>query len=395
MNKRLQDFMYITKRGRNGTLVLCILAICILIFPEIYKRLSPETVYIFPDNPSEQNPPKPMENTASTINTFVNLSPTIIDPNTATKDHFIQVGLSKKQANTILNYRNKGGKFFNTNDLKKIYGLDENTFEKIKPFIKINTTKRTEKTTNNKPDFETKSDIESTPAKPVIITAPAKKFDPNTINADDLLAMGLPEKIINTMMNFRNKGGKFYKPEDLQLIYGMKEEWYKKLESSIEISNTKNQSKQKNQPTTLKTPTPNKEKSIARVDVNTATIEDFKQLRGIGPYYARKIVNFRDKLGGFTDIDQIGSTYNLPDSVFQKIKPFLDHSPIFQKININTATDKILAAHPFINRKQAGLIIKYRKEHGAYQSMKDLRKIRAFKADFLERIAPYLSFGER
>ena len=82
--------------------------------------------------------------------------------------------------------------------------------------------------------------------------------------------------------------------------------------------------------------------------MNKATIQEWQQLKGIGPYYAKKITAFRQKLGGFASIEQIGTTYKLPDSVYLQIQPHLSLSPVFRGLPINTATIDILAAHPYL-----------------------------------------------
>ena len=104
-----------------------------------------------------------------------------------------------------------------------------------------------------------------------------------------------------------------------------------------------------------------------------------------------RIVNFREKLGGFYSIEQVRETYGLPDSTYQKIKLNLklDNSEV-KKININNASVEDLKSHPYIRYNIANAIIAYRKEHGSFSAISDLKKIMIITDEVYQKIAPYL-----
>ena len=107
------------------------------------------------------------------------------------------------------------------------------------------------------------------------------------------------------------------------------------------------------------------------VDINKADTSAFISLPGIGNKLALRIVNFREKLGGFYSIDQIGETYGLPDSSFQKIKPFLKlETSLLKKFNINSATKDEMKLHPYIKWNLANAIVEYRNQHVFVLSLK-------------------------
>ena len=203
------------------------------------------------------------------------------------------------------------------------------------------------------------------------------------------------DKTIKTIENYRSKGGRFYKPEDLQRIYGLHDDEYKRLRPYVKIESITSKandgfvsSKPKNEIQTSKT-------DAARfpiVDVNTADTTAFISLPGIGSKLAARIVTFREKLGGFYSVEQIGETYGLPDSTFQKIKQYLklDNASV-KKININTATVDELKTHPYIKFNLANPIVAYRNEHGAFSKLEDLKKLMAVSDEIYEKIAPYLT----
>ena len=115
-------------------------------------------------------------------------------------------------------------------------------------------------------------------------------------------------------------------------------------------------------------------------------------MRGIGPAYAKRIITFREKLGGFSSVEQVAETYGLPDSTFQNIKSRLQPSPVLHKIAINTISVAELRAHPYLETRQATAIVSFREQHGAFHSVDDLRNIRALPAAVLEKLRPYLEF---
>ena len=192
-------------------------------------------------------------------------------------------------------------------------------------------------------------------------------------------------------MNYRNSGAKFRHKEDFKKVYGVSEEDYLTLAPFIGIP-------EKINPITTKTIIPKNiprnfsKVSALKIDINRSSVEDWKQLKGIGEITAKRIVNYRDKLGGFISIDQLKTTYNIADSVIDKVAHQLIISPILNKIPINTISAETLLLHPYIKKKQAYLIVNYRTNHGQYTQLEDLEKVKALTPDFIKRIAPYLSF---
>lgn len=215
-------------------------------------------------------------------------------------------------------------------------------------------------------------------------------FDPNTANEAEWKRLGIRDKTIQTIFNYRSKGGKFFKPEDLQRIYGLRSVDYERLKPYVQIA-----SQRKEQPSgfvaAAESKIERKEYAAVAVDINSADTAEWKKLKGIGSGYARRIVNFRSKLGGFVSVEQVKETFGLPDSVYQQIKPQLrfDASSV-QQIDLNKASIDELKAHPYIAYAVANAIVQYRKEHGDFTAVDDIRKIGAIDAPLFNKIAPYL-----
>jgi competence protein ComEA len=215
------------------------------------------------------------------------------------------------------------------------------------------------------------------------------RFDPNTVNAAGWRKLGVNNRTIRTIQNYISKGGRFRKPVDLQKIYGMKKEEYERLLPYVQIIadttprfNYSNAGKKEKY---VKAPPP-------IVDINMADTTAFIALPGIGSKLATRIVNFREKLGGFYSVNQLGETYGLPDSTFQLLKPRLQCAVTsIRKMNINTADANTLKQHPYIRWNIANAIVQFRQQHGNYRSPNDLQQIVLITPELFQKIVGYIT----
>jgi competence ComEA-like helix-hairpin-helix protein len=216
-------------------------------------------------------------------------------------------------------------------------------------------------------------------------------FDPNTATTEDWKRLGVKERTIQTIQNYLSKGGKFHQPEDLYKVYGLKQEDVARMIPYVSIKTEEPVA------SSTKEPSANFENKKAKsfpaiIEINSADTTALIALPGIGSKLSQRIISFRDKLGGFNSIDQVGETFGLPDSTFQKIKSNLTcNNSGVKKININTADINILKAHPYIRYALANVIIQYRTEHGNFNSVTDLNKISMMNDDLFRKISPYLT----
>ncbi len=369
MRHHFFHYLHFTRKERNGTLVL--LLICILVFatPDILRRRrAPEhtdfsgfrqEIQAFRDSISSRT-------AASEPQLFY------FNPNTASLEDFMRLGLSQKISAMICKYRDKGGQFRRPEDFKKIWGLPEEDFERLLPYIRMESAAR------EAPEKRWESR-----------QAEAFSFDPNTATEDDFQRLGLPKWTVQSILRYRSKGGKFRRAQDFQKIYNLSEEDFSRLEPHIMIGATAASQAVAYQPGTATTP---KWPAKKPIDINLADVETWSTLPGIGEKRAQQLVNYREKLGGFLSIDQVGQMYNLPDSVFQAIRPLLllENRDI-RKINLNTVSVAGLDAHPYFSRKQAELIVNYRTQHGPYRSVDDIDKIIPFTDKvWLAKVKVYL-----
>lgn len=266
---------------------------------------------------------------------------------------------------------------------------DHSEFEKEIAALKI---KRADSTYTFKRKFEDREDSDQPYNQPYENRYNDKKewkgelfyFDPNTLDQAGWQRLGVRDKTISTIKNFLSKGGKFYKAEDIKKIWGLNEELAGKLIPYIQIE-------KKEYAVTDKPVYEKKVYAPTVIDINTADTTAFIALPGIGSKLAQRIVSFRDKLGGFHTIDQVGETFGLADSTFQKLKPRLrlDNNTLRQ-VNINAATIDELKAHPYIKYTIGNALFQYRVQHGNFSSVKDLKKIMLVTDEVYNKLLPYV-----
>ncbi len=202
------------------------------------------------------------------------------------------------------------------------------------------------------------------------------EFNPNDASPEELQKLGFSEKLTQTIVNYRKKGGRFYYKEDLMKIYGMDTAHYRMLEPYIIYKKVKVDT--------------NFKSSARRIELNSCVKEDLMQLYGIGDKLSDRIIKFRDGLGGFYDVSQLNQVYGIEESTFNKIKSQLYVEGDIKKININLASESELSSHPYINYKLAKLIVEYRSQHGNYSQLTDLKKLHLMTEEVYDKLAPYL-----
>lgn len=213
-------------------------------------------------------------------------------------------------------------------------------------------------------------------------------FNPNNLSAEQWEKLGLSERQIKVIKNYEAKGGKFYKKEDLQKIYSVTKEDYRRLEPYINIPersfvNTFNTAPKKEF----------KSKPAVIVEINHADSEQLTTIRGIGPAFATRIIKYRNRLGGFYRKNQLLEVYGLDSAKYEEIeKQVTVSSNEITKINLNTCTFDDLKRNPYLSFKQINAIIQYRKQHGNYKGIADLKNIAILPEEVINKIEPYFSY---
>lgn len=224
-------------------------------------------------------------------------------------------------------------------------------------------------------------------------------FDPNNTNDKEWKLLGLNEKLINTINNYISKGGKFYKKQDLKKIYGLSPEQYKVLEPYIRIPDTYNKnvySLTKNNSNDYFVPHINyvRDKSAnetLRIEINSADTSCFKKLKGIGSVFARRIVKYREFVGGFVNKNQLLEVYGINEETFENIEQYLLVDTLkVHKININTDTFEQINKHPYLNYSDTKALVNYRNVMGKFSSVKDILTYKLIPEKSYNKVKQYL-----
>lgn len=180
-------------------------------------------------------------------------------------------------------------------------------------------------------------------------------FDPNTVSTIDLQRLGFSEKQAQSIAAYREKGGRFRTASDFAKSYVVSDSIYKRLEPYI---------------------------SIPKIDINVADSASFDTLPGIGGYFASKMVEYREKLHGYSYPEQLMDIYNFDEEKYEKLKDLITVGPA-EGYPLWTADEETLSKHPYIRNKAiARSIVLFRNNHEPDEfSIKGLERAGILKAD--------------
>lgn len=159
------------------------------------------------------------------------------------------------------------------------------------------------------------------------------RFDPNTAGVEEFVRLGFSEKQARAIDNYRIKGGKFRRKEDFAKSFVVSDSIFRRLEPFIDIPKT---------------------------DINKADSAAFDALPGIGPYFAARMVEFRDRLKGYSHTGQLLDIYNFGEERYGKLEDLIICSEP-EPYGLWTLPEQDLRTHPYIgNFQTAKGIVLYR-----------------------------------
>ena len=335
MKKWLNSFFGFTKREQNGLLVLCILICLIAVFPWVYSEFQPPVVYHFSDySKYAETASESSTGNSNSLNTGSRGNPG--------SSYTGSQGYKRSAESAAFSLRTKAQYFL---------------------------------------------------------------FNPNQLATSDWKKLGLSEKQIQVIHHYEDKGGSFRKKEDLKKIYSISAFEYDHLEPYIRIPGTlaspdfykKTQyggsKANPGRDYVKKFYPPNAKPELRVVELNAADSAQLVDIVGIGPVLALRIAKYRDRLGGFHSKEQLQEIFGIDSLKYAEIKNQVRvEQGSLRHININTATFEDLKKNPYFSYKQINALIQYKKQHGEYHSIDDLRQISILNSEILLKIAPYLIF---
>ncbi|MEY3398949.1 MAG: hypothetical protein RL220_1543 [Bacteroidota bacterium] len=302
LSEQLKDLFYFHESARKGILWLALLMAASVVFriilPLLSSKETPDNLAIYQSwmasvsgvpltSTDQEQLSVGNENFKRTEISELPMRP-LFNPDTASLKTWMNYGLDRKQANTVVKYLKSGGQLRSRKDLLKIKIIDTSTFENISPFLDL-------------PDSLEKRDY-----------------------------TGIPNEV-------------------------------KQSESLI-------------------------------IDINTADTAELKLLPGIGSYFARKIVEYRNRLGGFYDLEQIREVKGLKPETFDIIKPHVQvKAGTWKKIDVN-GFDETHFNHPYLNKTQIRTLAAWREKHGPYVSAEQIKQAAMLSDSEIIKLLPYLPF---
>jgi competence protein ComEA len=271
------------------------------------------------------------ENTASPLPESEGQLKTI-NPNEATLEDWVQMGLSEKQAAVVLRYNKSGQAFRQIEDLRKLHVLSDAFLERVGPFLEFHQTNTQEK--------------------------PFQKNKSPTHTFDSLLAALNPE------------------PRDSQYLYTNTDL------SEAQKSALWHRIKRKALDSLLSKP----------IDLNRADSVLLAMVPGVGGYLAGRITNTRKSLGGFLQLDHVPHLLQIDSLRWREMKSYFFIQQAVQPnwIYVNADSEETLRNHPLLSYRQAREIVRFREQFRTFSKVQELKKLESVDADLYRKIAPYL-----
>ncbi len=281
------------------------------------------------------------------------------NPNTIDSITLLSLDLPESVKFNLLKFRKKGGELHSVSDFKNIYGVTDSIFTKLAPFLIVTKVADSSISESSNPDLFL--------------------FDPNTATDLDFIRLGFTQKQIETIRKYQDKIGTFRSKEDFFKIKVISENQKRILAGYISIQNIAG----------LNTNMPVSD-SKSLIDLNKADSIQMQELPGIGAKLSKRIVKYRDLLGGFNSIAQLQEVYGLSKETIQQIehRVTVDASGI-RKLNLNFDDVNELSRHPYLKKNLATQIVKFRSKYGSIGDLSILRDSMILNIDDYDRLKPY------
>ena len=285
------------------------------------------------------------------------------DPNTATLDDLLGLGLSKHEAVSLLKYRAAGKVFRIPEDLALCYGISDSLYRQLEPWVRIG-----RKYAIAPEEYRTGRIL----PEPL----PPQPFRIDTVSVRYLRAIGaLSKRQAEAFVRWRDLSG-IYDMEELRDCYVVSDSVAAALEPYVIFPERKAHP--------IEEP----------IELNTADSATLRSVSGIGPKTVVSILNYRERLGGFLRAEQLAEVPGVTERNYEKIlKQIYCDSCKIRKIDINFASPKVLGRHPYIAPQALRKLLKARQLKGGWSTAEELVEENIMTRKEAARLAPYLQFG--
>ena len=222
-------------------------------------------------------------------------------------------------------------------------------------------------------------------------------FNPNTISEEEWLQMGLTDRQVRNIMNYKAKGGKFYSKNDLAKLYTISEEDFAQLKPYIVLPEVSRKDYTKSKTETKEYQKVKKEKlppsSLSVVDLNKVDSATLVELPQIGTYTAARIIAYRESLGGFLEKEQLLEVKGMNQAHYDAVQAYINIGEVsVRKIDVNRADFKALVSHPYLNYDQVKRIFNQREKRGMIKDWEQLKTLIGEKDSVNPLLEHYVKF---
>lgn len=320
------------------------------------------------------------------------------DPNTASYEEFRRLGLDKQTAANIIKYRTAGKVFRIAEDLATCYGMTDSLFLRLRPYISIGDSFAI------KPHYA----LTATNAYKAVADRPAPKadpmptqpFDPNEADTVTFMRYGFTARQARTIVNYRESCGGFRDVAHFGRCYAVSDEMLERLRPLLVFDSQSESATFHNQETVAITmPSSSRatvEENETLVELNSADSLELVGVNGIGAWSASEIMKYRKRLGGFAEKEQLLDLKAVTEENYRKIceQIWIDSCKI-QKIDINFASPKSMAEHPYMTPARVRKILKHRKLKGGWSTIEEMTEENILTEEEARKLAPYLQFVQK
>ncbi len=287
------------------------------------------------------------------------------DPNTATRDDLLRLGLTNYEAVSLLKFRAAGKVFRIREDVSLCYGIADSTYRRLEPYIVIGAEYAI-----------TPRDYRRRTERPARQTIPVSRFRIDTVGVGYLRAIGaMTKRQAESFVRWRDLSG-IRDMEEVRGCYVVSDSVASALEPYIIF--------------------PEAHPADSPIELNRADSAALRRVVGIGGKTVMRIIEYRERLGGFHRAEQLSEVEGVTEGNFEKIlRQIRVDSCEIKKIDINFATSKALAAHPYMEPRALRRLLKQRQLKGGWSTADELIEDHILTREQAARLAPYITFGSK
>ncbi|WP_316813158.1 ComEA family DNA-binding protein [Pedobacter heparinus] len=290
------EYFNFNRREFNGLMTLIFLILLVMAFPYVYQWIKPEEPITKAEQLAVLKLSLADQERLVQLNTYKKRFDGrvtkryrlfVFDPNKIGQADWEKLGLSPKQAKAILKYRDKGGRFRKTQDLQKMYTINEVLYKRLVPYVSIANEEETGKRLRH-PVY----------VKPELAAVEINGAD--TIELDKIKGIGMV--FANRIVKYRERIGGFYKKEQLMEVFGLDSVKYNEIKGQVTLDAGK----------------------LKKININTAQFDDFKNHPYIKYKQVNALIQYRKQHGNYSNIADVYKVAIMNQETVSRLSPYLE-----------------------------------------------------------------------